>query len=166
MLCSTQHVLQPLRVISWSSDSVGALFPLSVFIIYGSRMRAPLSQSSAFQRLVGTHTSHEPGQVLTQVVLSHVSSWQPVARPTSFSRFAWSTVVPEFSDPQGSHSDQLVNNLPPFTSAQVVCAPWQHQHKRYFKYGVSGCERTVLRSASGATVGLRNTGAHLCQGRQ
>ena len=31
-------------------------------IIYGSRMRAPLSQSSAFQRLVGTHTSHEPGR--------------------------------------------------------------------------------------------------------
>ena len=77
--------------------------------------------------------------VLTQAVaLSHVSSWQQVARPTSFSRFAWSSVVPEFSDAQGSHSDQLVNNLPPFTSAQVVCAPWQHQHKRYLNYGVSG----------------------------
>ena len=59
---------------------------------------------------------------------------------TSFSRFAWSAVLPEFSDPQGSRSHQLVNNLPPFTTtAQVVCAAWQHQHKRYLKYGVSGC---------------------------
>ena len=50
--------------------------------------------------------------------------------------------------------------------AHVVCAAWQHQHKRYLKHGVSGCERTVLRSASGATVGFRNTGGQICQESQ